>query len=138
VLQLNIHRFKVLARFGLMHIVATNLCVWIRTLVLESIKEITNNDNRKYLSTTAGPTAATTTTTTTAMLMPDQHPGQCSVDISFLVRDHSKSIMFVLIQDVSSTLSYAEMLNTWLFTSTVVFVFRHKTSPFSLKQVFVA
>ena len=40
-MQLNIHRFKVLARFGLMHIVATNICVWIRTLVLESLKEIT-------------------------------------------------------------------------------------------------
>jgi len=39
--QLNIHRFKVIARFGLMHVVATNLCVWIRTLVLESLKEIT-------------------------------------------------------------------------------------------------
>lgn len=39
--QLNIHRFKVLARFGLMHICATNICVWIRTLVLESLKEIT-------------------------------------------------------------------------------------------------
>lgn len=39
--QLNIHRFKVIARFGLMHVVATNICVWIRTLVLESIKEIT-------------------------------------------------------------------------------------------------
>lgn len=40
-LQLNIHRFKVLARFGLMHICATNICVWIRTLVLESLKELT-------------------------------------------------------------------------------------------------
>ncbi|XP_066245321.1 proton channel OtopLc isoform X11 [Euwallacea similis] len=39
--RLNIHRFKVVARFGLMHVVATNLCVWIRTLVLEYIKEIT-------------------------------------------------------------------------------------------------
>jgi hypothetical protein len=107
--------------------VATNLCVWIRTLVLESIKEISNNDNRKYLSATASPTAATTTTTTTAaMLMPDQHPGQCPVDISFLIRDHSKSVTLVLIQDVSSTLSYAEMLNMWLLTSTVVFVFRHR------------
>ncbi|XP_034246098.1 proton channel OtopLc isoform X4 [Thrips palmi] len=38
--RLNIHRFKVIARFGLMHIVATNICVWIRTLMLESIKEI--------------------------------------------------------------------------------------------------
>ncbi|XP_071453042.1 proton channel OtopLc-like isoform X2 [Hetaerina americana] len=39
--RLNIHKFKVVARFGLMHVVATNLCVWIRTLVLESLKEIT-------------------------------------------------------------------------------------------------
>ncbi|XP_069998634.1 proton channel OtopLc isoform X5 [Penaeus vannamei] len=38
--RLNIHKFKFLARFGLMHIVATNLCVWVRTLVRESLKEI--------------------------------------------------------------------------------------------------
>lgn len=30
-----------MARFGLMHICATNICVWIRTLVLESLKELT-------------------------------------------------------------------------------------------------
>ncbi|XP_044729806.1 proton channel OtopLc isoform X4 [Chrysoperla carnea] len=39
--RVNILRFKVIARFGLMHICATNLCVWIRTLVLEYLKEIT-------------------------------------------------------------------------------------------------
>ncbi|XP_048511607.1 proton channel OtopLc isoform X3 [Athalia rosae] len=44
--RLNIHRFKVVARFGLMHVVATNLCVWIRTLVLESLKEITQYHQR--------------------------------------------------------------------------------------------
>lgn len=44
--QLNIHRFKVIARFGLMHVVATNLCVWIRTLILESLKEITQYHKR--------------------------------------------------------------------------------------------
>ncbi|XP_028049829.1 proton channel OtopLc isoform X3 [Monomorium pharaonis] len=44
--RLNIHRFKVIARFGLMHVVATNLCVWIRTLVLESIKEIAQYHKR--------------------------------------------------------------------------------------------
>jgi len=38
--RLNIHKFKFLARFGLMHMVATNLCVWMRTLCKESIKEI--------------------------------------------------------------------------------------------------
>jgi hypothetical protein len=71
-LQLNIHRFKVLARFGLMHIVATNLCVWIRTLVLESIKEITNNENRKYMSTSV----STVAPITTAVPPPGQHLGQ--------------------------------------------------------------
>ena len=40
-LQLNIHKFKCLSRFGLAHVVAANLCVWIRTLVKECTKEIT-------------------------------------------------------------------------------------------------
>ncbi|XP_074101523.1 proton channel otopetrin-like a isoform X3 [Cotesia typhae] len=44
--RLNIHRFKVIARFGLMHVVATNLCVWVKTLVFESLKEITQNNLR--------------------------------------------------------------------------------------------
>ncbi|XP_018899410.1 proton channel OtopLc isoform X2 [Bemisia tabaci] len=48
--RLNIHRFKVVARFGLMHIVATNLCVWIRTTVLESIKEYDLYTSRHNLS----------------------------------------------------------------------------------------
>ncbi|XP_074038413.1 uncharacterized protein isoform X2 [Leptinotarsa decemlineata] len=39
--RLNIHRFKIIARFGLMHVVATNICVWIRTLVIEYLKDIT-------------------------------------------------------------------------------------------------
>lgn len=37
---MNIHKFKALARFGLMHCLATNVCVWVRTLVRESLKEI--------------------------------------------------------------------------------------------------
>ena len=38
--QLNIHKFKCIARFGLAHIAATNLCVWLRTVVKECTKEI--------------------------------------------------------------------------------------------------
>lgn len=38
--RLNIHKFKVVARFGLMHVVATNICVWIRTLGKETLHEI--------------------------------------------------------------------------------------------------
>ncbi|XP_073833046.1 proton channel otopetrin-like a isoform X23 [Musca autumnalis] len=45
--RLNIHRFKVIARFGLMHVVATNICVWIRTLVKESLLEITLYHQRR-------------------------------------------------------------------------------------------
>lgn len=43
-----------LARFGLMHIAATNLCVWIRTLVLEALKEITLYHRNKGISTEDG------------------------------------------------------------------------------------
>ena len=35
-----IHQFNCFARFGLMHIVATNICVWIRTVFKEGIKDI--------------------------------------------------------------------------------------------------
>jgi hypothetical protein len=84
-LQLNIHRFKVLARFGLMHIVATNLCVWIRTLVLESIKEITNNENRKYMLTSS----STIAPTTTAAPLPGQHLGQYYSHIQLQFRNYS-------------------------------------------------
>lgn len=52
--QLNIHRFKVIARFGLMHVVATNICVWIRTLVLEYLKEITSYHKRLNTTDQAG------------------------------------------------------------------------------------
>jgi uncharacterized integral membrane protein len=38
--RLNIHKFKCVARFGLVHIVATNICVWIRTMFKESNKDI--------------------------------------------------------------------------------------------------
>ncbi|XP_043200571.1 proton channel OtopLc-like isoform X2 [Amphibalanus amphitrite] len=36
--KLNIHKLKLVARFGLMHVVATNVCVWVRTLVRESLR----------------------------------------------------------------------------------------------------
>jgi hypothetical protein len=40
IFQLNIHKFKFLSRFGLAHVVASDLCVWVRTLVKECTKEI--------------------------------------------------------------------------------------------------
>jgi hypothetical protein len=38
---LNIHKFKCIARFGMMHVIATNMCIWMRTLAKECTKEIT-------------------------------------------------------------------------------------------------
>ncbi|CAG9863219.1 unnamed protein product [Phyllotreta striolata] len=49
--RLNIHRFKVIARFGLMHIVATNICVWIRTFFIEYLKDITKYHVRYFNGT---------------------------------------------------------------------------------------
>lgn len=39
-----------------MHIAATNICVWIRTLVLESLKEITLHHMRNPADPRDGPT----------------------------------------------------------------------------------
>lgn len=38
--RLMINKFKLLARLGLMHLVATNLCTWIRTLGKETVAEL--------------------------------------------------------------------------------------------------
>ncbi|TRY73432.1 hypothetical protein TCAL_01516 [Tigriopus californicus] len=38
--RLNIHKFKFVSRFGLSHVVATDICIWIRTLVKECNKDI--------------------------------------------------------------------------------------------------
>lgn len=35
-----IHRYKKLARFGLMHMAGTNICVWFRSIVVETLHEI--------------------------------------------------------------------------------------------------
>ena len=42
--RLNINKNKVIAKFGLMHLIATNCCIWIRTLVKESVTEITESE----------------------------------------------------------------------------------------------
>lgn len=37
---MSIYKYKNIARFGLMHMVATNVCVWLYVLVQESKHEI--------------------------------------------------------------------------------------------------
>ena len=39
-LQMCIHKYKIFARFGLMHMIATNVCVWLRTVATETISDI--------------------------------------------------------------------------------------------------
>ena len=38
--QMRTYKYRNVARFGLMHMVATNLCVWLLTVILESRFEI--------------------------------------------------------------------------------------------------
>jgi len=38
--RMNIQKNKIIGKFGLMHMLATNCCIWIRTLVRESVREI--------------------------------------------------------------------------------------------------
>ncbi|XP_074597257.1 proton channel otopetrin-like a isoform X2 [Brevipalpus obovatus] len=38
--RLSINKFKLVARLGLMHLVGTNICVWIRTLGKETLQEL--------------------------------------------------------------------------------------------------
>ena len=37
---MNIYKNKFLSRFGLMHMIAANLCVWLNVLILETSHEI--------------------------------------------------------------------------------------------------
>lgn len=50
--QLTIHKFKHIGRLGLMHLVATNLAVWIRLIVVEQFLEA-DKDRFLYLTITA-------------------------------------------------------------------------------------
>ena len=38
--QMNVYKNKLITRFGLMHMIATNLCVWLHVLILETHHEI--------------------------------------------------------------------------------------------------
>ncbi|CAG0882651.1 unnamed protein product [Darwinula stevensoni] len=45
--KLNIHKFKIVARFGLMHVIGTNICVWLRTLFREGLRDVTGHNTDK-------------------------------------------------------------------------------------------
>ncbi|KAK3800912.1 hypothetical protein RRG08_060259 [Elysia crispata] len=43
-----VHRYKSLARFGLMHMSGTNICVWLRSIVVETLLVIKMEKRRTY------------------------------------------------------------------------------------------
>lgn len=43
---MTIHRFKEIGRFGAMHLIATNLCIWIRAVVTEEYHIINEINER--------------------------------------------------------------------------------------------
>ena len=47
--RLNINKNKIIAKFGLMHLIATNGCIWINSLVKESMNEILESSEFKKL-----------------------------------------------------------------------------------------
>ncbi|XP_041359648.1 proton channel OtopLc-like [Gigantopelta aegis] len=50
-----VHRYKVISRFGFMHMVATNLCVWLGNIVEETLVEIRENKLVEKTSTPSPP-----------------------------------------------------------------------------------
>lgn len=47
--RLMINKFKLIARIGLMHLVGTNICVWIRTLGKETLQELKATTSHSFL-----------------------------------------------------------------------------------------
>ena len=79
-----IHRYRVFARFGLMHMMATNICVWLRTIIMETIRDVeiharssdSTINGLDVLSHMFGHnkgTSRTTSTTTTTTASPQSH-----------------------------------------------------------------
>ena len=54
-LQVIVERFGLMARFGFMHLVATNLCLWIRTIIWESANEWIHHIYRQKMAATSTP-----------------------------------------------------------------------------------
>lgn len=86
-----IYRYKVFARFGLMHMLATNVCVWLHTVIMEIVREVRENtddpgvrdalvrhiprhQNNRTLTTTVSPTS------TLATMLSGNQPAYVIVD----------------------------------------------------------
>ena len=50
---MNIYKNKFMSRFGLMHMIATNICNWLKVLILETsheIKHMAHGENYTFIS----------------------------------------------------------------------------------------
>lgn len=59
--QVIVERFGLIARFGFMHLVATNLCLWIRTIIWESANEWIHHIYQKNAARTSSLDSVATT-----------------------------------------------------------------------------
>ncbi len=82
--QMCIHRYRVFARFGLMHMAATNMCVWLRTVIAETIRDVTahaGDDASVFVLPNRTTTFTTSTTTTTTTAAPEAHHYAVNADL---------------------------------------------------------
>ena len=50
---MNIYKNKFMSRFGLMHMIATNICNWLKVLILEKsheIREMVHGQNHTFIT----------------------------------------------------------------------------------------
>ncbi|KAF5282178.1 hypothetical protein FQR65_LT02875 [Abscondita terminalis] len=140
--RLNIHRFKVIARFGLMHVVATNICVWIRTVVVEYLKEITIHYKNLNSTLQEGILAASirlhalrnaNSVLGTHLAVPDVIPttvaAATTAAAAMSSNVHIKNLTTTTISTVSTTLRTTTALPTIATTLKRVFTTTAKTLP---------
>lgn len=57
--KMNVYKNKLMSRFGLMHMIATNLCVWLNVLILETHHEIQDLQSQHKRSVLSNDTSIT-------------------------------------------------------------------------------
>ncbi|GJQ74988.1 hypothetical protein Trydic_g9610 [Trypoxylus dichotomus] len=132
--RLNIHRFKVIARFGLMHVVATNICVWFRTLVIEYLKEITVYHKKNALAESIRSHAMRNANTVlgTHMAIPDSVATTTATLTTPTVSSTVKDIASSTVQAITSTLRSVPITSPTMPTTTERFFTTPSTIPTTL------
>ncbi|XP_046578538.1 proton channel OtopLc-like [Haliotis rubra] len=83
--KMSIYRYKVLAQFGLMHMCGTNICVWLRSIVVETLHVTQKWEMRQaldQLQKQAGPTARNIQQTDSSTMGPAGRSGSFLPELS--------------------------------------------------------